>query len=412
LVVLAMAAAATAVLHTPALPAEASTPRGVRGAGTPQMVGPGTTLERIRRRGRTGWIKAYVLRVDLTNPAVRAEVLFPKALAAVEPLSSMARRTRAIAAINGDFFNIRASNAPVGPVVTGGQLIKGPQRRRARVAGVGVDGIGRISTVRLRGVVHLPAAKHALRDLNDANPGFPPLLAPNGIGLFTPVWGSYSRGGAVSGQPDVTEVSVRRERVTTVRRGAGRGPIPRDGYALLGAGAGGRALARLQPGDPVSVRYRQEAAAAADFQFAIGGKYVLVRDGVTQPGVPAGTPAPRTAIGFSAGGRRMYLVATEGRRRPVPGLTIPELARFIRGVGARDALLLDDGGSTTIVARLPGHPDVTVLNRPSDGRERPVANGIGVFRAEPPARRRARCAGSCRFRRAAAALRRRTASSP
>jgi hypothetical protein len=32
-----------------------------------------------------------------------------------------------VAGVNGDFFNIGASDASVGPVVTGGQLIKAPQ---------------------------------------------------------------------------------------------------------------------------------------------------------------------------------------------------------------------------------------------------------------------------------------------
>jgi phosphodiester glycosidase len=347
--------------------------------GATQRIGPGTTLERIQRSDPDGRMRAYVLRVDLAAPGVHAEVLFPGALSAVEPVSVMARRAGAIAGVNGDFFNIRASNAPVGPVVTGGRLIKGPQRHRTRVAGVGVDGIGRIASVRLQGSVTLPSGTRALVGLNDANPGFPGLIAPNGIGVFTPEWGSYTRAGAVRGRADAVEVTVRDDRVASVRRRAGAGAIAAGTSVLLGAGAGGRALAGLKAGDPVSVRYHQQSTAPAEFRFAIGGKYVLVRHGVVQAGLPTGQPAPRTAIGFSARGRRMLLVVTDGRQAAVPGLSIPELARFMRRLGAREALLLDDGGSTTIVGRLPGRRTLTVLNHPSDGRERPVANGIGVF---------------------------------
>jgi hypothetical protein len=171
----------------------------------------------------------------------------------------MARRSGAIAGVNGDFFNIRASNAPVGPVVTGGRLIKGPQRHRTRVAGVGVDGIGRIAGVRLLGSVTLPSGTRALVGLNDANPGFPGLVAPNGIGVFTPEWGSYTRAGAVRGRADAVEVTVRDDRVASVRRGAGAGAIAAGSSVLLGAGAGGRALAGLKAGDPVSVRYHQQS---------------------------------------------------------------------------------------------------------------------------------------------------------
>jgi hypothetical protein len=347
-------------------------------AARPQRIGAGTTLERIRERAPSGLMEAYVLRVDLTDPAVRADVLFPGVLSAVQPLSAMARRARAIAGVNGDFFNIRASNAPVGSVVTGGRLIKAPQRHRTRVAGVGVDGIGRVSAVRLHGSVELPSGKRPLSDLNDANPGYPPLVAPDGIGLFTAEWGSYSRSGAVRGRRDVTELALRGDRVTAVRRGAGAGAVAPGTSVIVGAGAGGRALARLGKGDRVTVSYRQRTTAPVEFRWAIGAKYVLVRRGAVQRGLPAGAPAPRTAIGFSGGGRTMALVAVDGRQARVPGLTIPQFATLMRRLGSRDAVLLDDGGSTTVVARLPGRP-LAVLNRPSDGRERPVANGIGVF---------------------------------
>ena len=40
---------------------------------------------------------------------------------------------------------------------------------------------------------------------------------------------------------------------------------------------------------------------------------------------------------------------------------------------------LDGGGSSAFVARGPGESSATVRNVPSDGAERAVANGIGVF---------------------------------
>jgi len=75
----------------------------------------------------------------------------------------------------------------------------------------------------------------------------------------------------------------------------------------------------------------------------------------------------------------MYLVATEGPQDGVPGLDLPQLASFMRSLGSTDADDLDDGGSTTIVARLPGDRGLTLLNHPADGSEREVANGIGLF---------------------------------
>ena len=348
-------------------------------ASTQQAIGPGTVLEHIRQVGPGGRIEAYVLRVDLSDPGVRAGLLYPGVIAGVRTVSAMASAAGAFAAVNGDFFNIGESGAPVGPVVDGGRPLKAPQPGRGLAAGVGTDGIGQISTVALRGFVTLPSGRRALSDLNDANPGYPPMLAPDGIGLFTPAWGSYPRAGAVRGLRPVAEALIRGGRVARVSHHAGTGTIPTGSYVLLGAGAGARALARLRIGQAVSVTYGQRTTAPTPFQFAIGGKHWLVRGGALQGGLPASGGASRTAVGFADGGRTMYLVATEGSRAGVPGLDLPDLASFVRGLGVSDAVDLDDGGSTTIVARLPRHAGLTLLNRPDDGAERRVANGIGLF---------------------------------
>jgi hypothetical protein len=193
----------------------------------------------------------------------------------------------------------------------------------------------------------------------------------------------------VRGARTTAEATVRAGRVVSVRSAPGSGSIAQGAAVLLGAGRGSRALRALHPGDPVGLTYGQMTSAPVPFRWAIGAKYVLVRGGAVQGGLPSGPPAPRSAVGFSEGGRAMELVAIDGRRAQVPGLSIPQFARFVARMGARDAVLLDDGGSTTIVARAGGRP-LAVLNHPSDGYERPVANGIAVFSATAPAARASR----------------------
>jgi len=99
--------------------------------------------------------------------------------------------------------------------------------------------------------------------------------------------------------------------------------------------------------------------------------------------------APRSAIGVSADGTRVTFIAVDGRQPGYSlGATSQELAQLFLQLGAHDAMSLDGGGSTTLVARGTGGP--VVLNRPIHtrvpGRERPVANHIGVYReGEAPA---------------------------
>ena len=65
---------------------------------------------------------------------------------------------------------------------------------------------------------------------------------------------------------------------------------------------------------------------------------------------------PRAALGSD--GERLIAFACDGRADDEAGLTIDELAATMVGLGARDALNLDGGGSTTLVCagRLRNHP--------------------------------------------------------
>jgi hypothetical protein len=66
---------------------------------------------------------------------------------------------------------------------------------------------------------------------------------------------------------------------------------------------------------------------------------------------------PRAALGLSD--HHLVAVACDGRRSRVDeGLTLPELADVLLRLGARDAINLDGGGSTTLVHRR------HLLNRP------------------------------------------------
>jgi hypothetical protein len=82
---------------------------------------------------------------------------------------------------------------------------------------------------------------------------------------------------------------------------------------------------------------------------------------------------PRTAIGLSRDRRTMYLVVVDGRSSRSAGMTLAELAVLVQGLGAHEALNLDGGGSTTMWLASDG-----VLNSPSDGSQRVVANHLAV----------------------------------
>ena len=113
---------------------------------------------------------------------------------------------------------------------------------------------------------------------------------------------------------------------------------------------------------------------------ALGGGPRLVRDGqiyVTNEGfrsdVLNGT-GPRTAFGIDKAGRYIILVADGRQGYYSTGLTLQELAATMQKLGAVDAMNFDGGGSTALVVK------GKVINRPSDGIERRVANALLVTR--------------------------------
>jgi hypothetical protein len=57
---------------------------------------------------------------------------------------------------------------------------------------------------------------------------------------------------------------------------------------------------------------------------------------------------PRAALGLA--GDRIFAVVCDGRARNDAGLTLVELARLMVGLGCRDALNLDGGGSASLVS--------------------------------------------------------------
>jgi len=55
----------------------------------------------------------------------------------------------------------------------------------------------------------------------------------------------------------------------------------------------------------------------------------------------------------------------------------------MRWLGVQQAMAFDSGGSVTMVARVPWRAAPAVMNSPSDGHERPVANAL-LVRSTPP----------------------------
>ncbi|MCW1883283.1 phosphodiester glycosidase family protein [Luteolibacter flavescens] len=87
---------------------------------------------------------------------------------------------------------------------------------------------------------------------------------------------------------------------------------------------------------------------------------------------------PRTAVGVSKDGRHAYFVVADGRQPGrSEGMTLIELAEWMKASGCWDAANLDGGGSSTMVTK-DEKGAAKILNSPSGGIQRSVGNHLGV----------------------------------
>jgi len=336
-------------------------------------VAPGLTLTSFDRYHAAGWLRADALTADLSGK-LSVDYINSGEVAKTEPLRAAADRSRAVAAVNGDFFDINASGAAQGIGIQSGRLIQSPVQGSVNAVGITPAGVGKVVEVYFDGTAVLPGGTRVtLTQFNN-------MVRPDGVGAFTALWGTYDRKRAVEGAARVTEVALSGGTVASVAGAAGSGPIPAGTTVLLGRDAGADALAALKPGDAVDVSYAPRSSDGGSLDAAVGGRQVLVRDGVPQD-IGDTVPEPRTAVGFSRDGRRMYLLTVDGRQADSRGVTLTELGRLMAELGAHNALNLDGGGSSTLLAREPGQATVQVENSPSDGSERPVPNGLALYAA-------------------------------
>jgi Phosphodiester glycosidase len=377
-------------------------------AGTPVQVDPGvewTTI--VRDRGPE---RINVLAVD---PARVRGVLSNDRIAGRERVSRMGRRVGAVAGVNGTYFT--PSGDPVGALVIDGELMSEPLDGRSALILPAAPLVlppasarPFVARLRFRGRVTVNGRSRELDGINRTRGLIPgcggrggdlPTIRPNAVVTCTDSSELIlltSRYGARPPREGGVEAIVRDGRVARVRP-PGTGPVPRDGVLLTGTGDAAAflrnaALPRSRLRIELTLRADRRPLAIDPTPAVLGSGPRLLRDGevvVRSAAGPEGfdppqAPSffrifvagrnPRTLAGVRADGT-LLLVTVDGRRPGwSAGMTLPEAARLMRSLGARDAINLDGDGSSTMVVR------GEVVNRPSDRvGERPVSNGLFVL---------------------------------
>jgi len=321
-------------------------------------------------------------------------VLAQDLLPGLETTSSMARRTGALVAVNGDFA--LPGGAPVHAFAKDGRLLQTIGDPGGRTRAFAIEG-------RAPHLPHIGTAQQDVRLDVPATLQTAPVVSVNrgtapGAGLTLT---TVEAGPLALPPADSCALRLRRTGAPTSRdgrtvqgylvlddapSGADRcsgAPLAPVGSDVLSAPVGGPDAALvtdLLAGEPVELSW---SLGWPDVRDAIGGSPVLVQSGaVSEAGVGGSDPFskrhPRTAVGHRTDGS-VLLVTVSGRGADGSvGMTLRELAELFVRLGASDALNLDGGGSTTAVI------DGEVQNAPSDGVERAVSSALVLSGGSAP----------------------------
>ena len=309
----------------------------------------------------------YRLRPALSNESVTG----------LERVTSIEKRmsaqASAVVGINGDYYSFR-DGRPSGILMRDRVLVSAPEPGRSS-AGITLDGLLDVRKTKLSSSWQGVGPRRPVAAFNEA-PG------PNDVALFTSDWGSATPPipGALAvvlspfpaASPGVDLVAP----VADALRADSVGIAPGTAVLVARGNAATRLESEAPLGAALTIRLYLQSGWDAVLD-AIGGGPALVRDG--RPVFDANEAFtrsqlvprhPRTAVGQTADGR-VLLVAVDGRQVGYSvGMTNFEMAQTMMRLGADRAMALDGGGSTTLAF------DGAVLNKPSEGRERPVSTAL------------------------------------
>ncbi|HEX5472409.1 MAG TPA: phosphodiester glycosidase family protein [Lacipirellulaceae bacterium] len=134
---------------------------------------------------------------------------------------------------------------------------------------------------------------------------------------------------------------------------------------------------------PASVPTGYETKPATVLYNTVTGQSRLLKGGVVTAKSNCGSLCdlnPRTAVGLTSGNTELILMTIDGRQPGVSeGVTLVELAQYMASYGARNALNLDGGGSTTMVADYYGDRGSGILVNQPSGSERSVGVNLGLY---------------------------------
>ncbi len=312
-----------------------------------------------------------LLEVDLRSPNITLKPMTsnPNSLIGISPLVTTARNQRAIAAINGGFFN-RNNQFPLGAIRQSNRWLSSPILNRGAIAW---NDQGEIKIARLSLQESLINSQGKRLPIVSLNSGY--LQA--GIARYTKEWGATYKTLTDNEIIILVKNNSVMQQIRAGKMGKDSFSLPSDGYLLV-LRSNSSASTAFAVGTPITLESRTAPADFVNYPYILGAGPLLLENRRFVLNAAAEKfnqafqeqRASRSAIATNSQGK-LIIVAIHNRVGG-RGASLEEFAQVMQRLGAVDALNLDGGSSTSLYlgGQLIDRFPVTAAR---------VHNGIGIF---------------------------------
>ncbi len=271
-------------------------------------------------------------------------------------ISTIAKNNNAVVALNGTYFKPQ-TGVPLGTLMINKKIYTGPIYDRVAM-GIFNNGFD-IARVQLNATIKGSGQTIKVDNINQ------PRMLSTYVLVYTSDWGKTSPYAPKYGVNLLVENNV------ITKASANPVVIPENGYVISGPKSILNMLLDKKDAK-LSVNTLPEWK---NVKHIISGGPYLVKDNEVFVDMTAqklgaiGGRNPRSAIGYTAD-NNLILVAVDGREGSSIGMTLMELANFMKQVGCINAMNLDGGGSTVM------YVNGKVVNNPHQKGGIPLSNAI------------------------------------
>lgn len=314
-----------------------------------------------------GGVAPYVFVGDVTG---RCTLSYAKGLIQQEGYT-------VIAGVNGDFYDT-ATGVPIGMSLHDGK-IKTSGANYSNTLGFNADGSAFVVPVIFDDSFTVNG--NATYKFNHINK---PKGISNGLHFYNSQYGKTTKTTVDSAEivltaTDSSEPVINgtiNAVVTSVSAKTKNTPIG-ENEIVLSAGvetANADILSSLKLGDNVSFTVTDQTGMWGNAKEAIGAYEIIAKNGAVTTNDKVTNP--RTCIGIKPDGSILLYIVDGRRPGHSIGMNLADVAAYLIERGCITVVNMDGGGSTTMLARMPGDAEALLRNLPSDGKERSVSNAL------------------------------------